>query len=234
MPVFEQWIILNEKIVAERLRFVQIEDELLQIIKEVDEARETDAIDEGEYRQKGNFFRNMIIALVKARCGLELRDRKIQGRTDVHDVDLSALGVTDGHEIAIVAGEVKMLGSPAHVRGGREYDERTISIDIDKRLKEVKYTPIDLKRRYNPEVKEGWSKWIRQTSPKFFSAWLMRLATKDKLERIIRKLEGLAEYNNAVGAALYQQDRSEYEWVKFESEKVLTVDGLVDIICGGD
>ena len=234
MSVFDHWTRLNEKVAAEGLRFAQIEDELLQIIKEVDEARKADTIDEGEYRQKGNFFRNTIIAMVEARCGLELRDRKIQGRTDVHDVDLSALGVTDGHEIVIVAGEVKMLGSPAHVRGSREYDERTISIDIDKRLKEVKYTPIDLKRRYSPEVKEGWSKWIQQTHPKFFSAWLMRLATKDKLERIIKKLESLTEYNNAVSAALYQQGHNGYEWVKFKSEKVLTVDELVDLICGGE
>lgn len=195
----------------------------------MDEARKVDAIDEGAYRQKGNFFRDTVIALVEGRCELELWDRKIQGRTEIHNVDLSAFG--DGHEVVIVAGEVKMLGSPAHMRGGRKYAERTISIDIDKRVKEVKYTPIDLKRRYNPEVEEGWSNWIQQTHPKFFSAWLMRLAAKDKIDHIVKKLEGLTEYNNGVGIALYQQGRSEYEWVNFDSEKVLTVDELVDLIC---
>lgn len=53
----------------------------------------------------------------------------------------------------------------------RRYPERTLTIDIDKRIKEVKYTSIDLKRRTDPQVTKEWAEFITETPPAFFSAW---------------------------------------------------------------
>lgn len=235
MPL-NDWDRLNQRIVGQRLNWLGIRDELLGIIERLDSLRRQGKIEEGKYRQKGNYFKNTVIALVKSFCGIELKDRKIRGKTDVHDVDIShisGVGNLFGGSAVLVAGEVKMMGSPSHIRGGAEYPERTISIDIDKRSKEVKYTPVDLKRLNSPDIVGGWDKWIESSKPAFFSAWLMRLAVKNKLKHVRDKIEGMAEYNNGVGLAIFKEESNHYKWVEIKSEnpKVFSIQQLVEKIC---
>ncbi|GEM_PF-39663 len=147
----------------------------------------------------------------------------LRGYTDVHKVDFAFV---DGN-IYIIAGEAKMIGSPPHRRGGKLYPERPISIDIDKRIKEVKYTPIDLKRKFNQNV-GSWLEWIEKTYPKFYSAWLLRLGTRNRVAHLLDKLEGLCEYNNGVGVEIYHEVSGEYRWLDIERSKILSIDELIE------
>jgi len=230
MP-FERWSALNDKIIREKLSFKDIQDELLQVLESLDELRKVGGIEEGVYRQKGNYFKNTIIALVQARCDVILRERELIGRTDKHKVDFAFVN-SRGVELYVVAGEAKMLGSPPHVRGDKQYPERTISIDIDKRIKEVKYTPIDLKRRFSSNEIGDWQKWVDESYPKFFSAWLLRLGAGNRLDHVISKLESIREYNNAVGVAIYTEVDEKYQWVEIPpNSRLLNIDQFVEEIC---
>ncbi|MBO8183117.1 MAG: hypothetical protein H0Z28_10055 [Archaeoglobus sp.] len=231
MPL-ERWASLNDKIARERLSFENIQNELLQILEDLDKLRKTGKIEEGAYRQKGNYFRKTIIALVRARCDVALKEETLEGQTDIHKVDFAFINSGKSVKLYVVAGEAKMLGSPTHFRDGKQFPERTISIDIDKRIKEVKYTPIDLKRRFSAQMTKGWSKWIDDTYPKFFSAWLMRLGSGNRLSHVISKLEGICEYNNAVGVAIYTEIDGKYQWVEHPlNSKLLDIDQFVKKIC---
>jgi len=96
----------------------------------------------------------------------------------------------------------------------------------------VKYTSIDLKRRFDPQVSKGWAEFITETPPAFFTAWLMRLGARDRPEHIFEKLTGVAEYTNGVGIALYQQREGEtYEWFSAIPSPLLTMERLVEAIC---
>jgi len=229
-----RWQALNQRIIHEGLSWSDIGEEFLGSLAELDQLRREDRIPEGRYRQKGNYFRDTIIALVKARCGFELREREIPGKTDVHRVDLSYLEDADDPRrgFVLLAGEAKAMGSPEHERGGKRYPERTLMIDIDKRIKEVKYTSIDLKRRFDPRVSKDWGNFITETPPAFFTAWLMRLGTRDRLEHIYAKLTGVDEYTNGVGVALYREREEEaYAWITAIPTPLLTIEMLIEAIC---
>ncbi len=154
------------------------------------------------------------------------------GRSDKHAVDLAAFESSTGGPILVLAGETKMIGSPPHATKSEHYPERTISIDIDKRTKEVKYTPIDLKRVNDPEVSGGWSSWLNKTKPVWVSAWLCRLGSKDKLHNVQEKFESLREYNNATAVAIYRELNGVYEWVPMHSTGLLDLDQLTELISG--
>lgn len=237
MP-YTDWKNLNKLIVNKHLRWEDINERLLHITQEIDNLRKTDRIPEGIYRQKGNIFRDTVAALVESRCNIKLTERRVHGRTDKHVIDLTLTNDQSHKQVTadaiVVAGEAKMIGGPKHERGGKSYRERTIQIDIDKRAKEVKYTPIDLKRFVKPKAEAGWRNLIEETSPAFFSAWLMRLATKDRIEHITAKLEGMTEYQDAVGVAIYDESQTgQYRWVNVKSAnpKILTIGELIDWIC---
>ncbi|WP_456477741.1 hypothetical protein [Geoglobus ahangari] len=163
-----------------------------------------------EYRQKGNAFRDFISELIYIRSGRQYRllNMKIQGYTERnHDVDLA---FKKGN-LVIVAGEVKMLGSPSHRVGGSIQKERKTQSDLDKRLKEVKFTAVDLKLHYTPDKaivevvqsimkdmrvdktsidhvrNQWWDRWIKTSIPGFYSFWASRLASGElKDGRIVK------------------------------------------------
>lgn len=242
MP-YTDWAALNQRIVEQRLEWHQVREPLLVILAELDSLRRLGEIPEGKYRQKGNYFRDTIIAL-EARCAIRLVERRIEGMTDIHNVDLCHLqpraegnlsvAVFAGEVKAVFAGEVKAMGSPSHRRGEIDYPERSLGIDIDKRSKEVKYTPIDLKRKNTQGPIGAWEEWLDRTRPFFCSAWLLRLAQNDSLPRILRKLRGIADYNNGVGAAIFRQAaRGDYEWIHFHAPhpRLGDIGALIETMC---
>ena len=230
---FGKWRELNEKILRERLYFDDIKEELIEILWKLDGLWREGLIDQGQYRQKGNYYRDTIIALVKARCldrGLkvEIKEARLEGRTDkIHKVDFAFLYKG---KIPVIAGEVKAIGSPPHRIGNRMYPERNINIDIDKRVKEVKYTPIDLKRKYDPEVSKPWTRWIEETRPKFYTFWLLRLGSSNRLYHILEKIRGIKEYNNGVSAIVYKEDVNSYKYVFTGDNVIQEVDRLTSNI----
>jgi hypothetical protein len=188
-----------------------------------------DQIEEGVYRQKGNRFRDTVQALIQAQCNVDMPDGRVDGRTDRHDVDL--VWMKEGK--LTVAIEAKMIGSPGHIRHGNSYQERSIGIDIDKRIKEMKYTAIDLKRYSSPENIGTWSAWRDATLPHFAAALMMRLAGRNRVDTVRRKVEGLAGYLDAIGLALYHENPDgTLSWVQVSSPIVLDIGQLVDTISG--
>ncbi|ADI31255.1 hypothetical protein [Staphylothermus hellenicus] len=229
----KEWVELNKVIVNKKLYFKDIEDRLIDIIWRLDKLWRNELIEQGEYRQKGNYYRDTIISLIKACCleegfRIEIREARLEGRTDkVHKVDFAYIG---RNNVPIIAGEVKAIGSPPHRIGGRTYPERNISIDTDKRIKEVKYTPIDLKRKYDPLVSKPWNQWIDETPPKFYTFWLLRLGSSNRLNHILEKIRGLKEYNNGVSAIIYTESRRGYRWVFMKDNIIRGVDELTQEI----
>src|SRR6266567_2345381 len=133
---FAQWRSLNHEIVLKKLKWSDIGQRLLGLISETDALWRDGKVAAGIYRQKGNLFRDTVISLVQARCGLRIEGRKVPGRSDKHAVDLAAFESSTGGPILVLAGETKMIGSPPHATKSEHYPERTISIDIDKRSKD--------------------------------------------------------------------------------------------------
>lgn len=230
---FKKWIELNKAIANKKLYFRDIENELIDVIWRLDKLWRNGLIEQGQYRQKGNYYRDTIVSLIKARCldegyRIEIREARLEGRTDkVHKVDFAYIG---RNRVPIVTGEVKAIGSPPHRIGGRTYPERNINIDIDKRIKEVKYTPIDLKRKYDPLVLTPWNQWIDETPPKFYTFWLLRLGSSNKINHILEKIRGLREYNNGVSAIIYAESGGVYRWVFMKDNIIRGVDELTQEI----
>jgi len=227
---FSNWGKLNEQIIAQGLSFSNIKDDLLAILEQLDNLWRVGRIPQGKYRQKGNMYRDTIISLIIARCkskgiSISLKERALRGRTDLHKVDFAYPLEGD----PVVAGEVKAIGSPEHIG----FDERHIGIDIDKRVKEVKYTPIDLKRKFDPLISKDWFTWIDETQPKFYVFWIMRQGEKNSLNKILGKVASIREYANGVSAVIYAPVGPHYQYVFLGSSQqgILPVDDLVDDIC---
>ncbi|NJE60722.1 hypothetical protein [Thermococcus sp. 21S7] len=210
---------------------------------------------DGEYRQKGNAFRDFISELIFVRSDHQYRlvDKKVQGYTERnHDVDLAY--VVRG--TVLVAGEVKMTGSPSHRRGNYIQKERKTQSDLDKRLKEVKFTAVDLKLRHTPNdilikitsnstpsstnLPLWWDEWIKTSVPGFYSFWASRLASgqrrgnktvnADNPSLLLEKFDKLRKYNNAVGVFMFREEGDRY--VPVEEERIgrlkLKIDEAID------
>jgi hypothetical protein len=208
-------------------RFGDIQEEFLAILHELDEHRREGTVPEGEYRQKGNAFRDLILALIESRFGFKLRDMRVEGFTDEHDLDLGFYF----NGVLYVGGQVKMIGGPPHILRGERMPERPTRADIDKRMKEVKYTPLDLKLKYSgTDLRKwaSWRDWIANSIPKFFSFWACRIGAEDDPDLIASKFVRLTEYNNSVGVVLYREEEGRYTAIERPELKHLTIDSAID------
>ncbi len=224
------------KLAEEYMYFSKMRNEfLLALYEELDRFWKKGEITEGEYRQKGNVFRDFIIHLVWLRSDkkFKLRDMRVEGFTERHDLDLAYVC----NEKLLVAGEVKMLGSPPHRRGGETKPERATRKDLDKRLKEVKFTPVDLKLKYTGTNIGDWRAWIKNSIPQFYSFWVCRIGKEDNAKLIIKKFKALRDwYNNGVGIFLFKEEDDQYIPLEVEEEELkiilneLNIDKTIDKI----
>jgi hypothetical protein len=214
------------------IRFQEIEGDFLRAMEALNGQWRAGQIDEGTYRQKGNQWRDLIIELIRTRCSVGLRGRRLQGLTDLHVVDMAY--PTEGDPVLAV--EAKMLGTPAHLLAdGRRKPERGGAVDLDKRLKEVKYTPIDLKLRYTGPDIGHWSEWLKGARPQFYSLWACYLGARElaSIAAMIEKFRKLKEhYNDGVGVFFYAQGETEgYVPIHVPELDAFRVDDVVDQIC---
>jgi len=196
---------------------------------ELNSYRRKGLIPEGEYRQKGNAFRDMLSWLINKRSGIRLEDRRVKGFTDIHDIDL----VFMPDNVLKVAGEAKLLGTPAHLlESGEEKPERAGHVDVDKRLKEVKFTAVDLKLRYGGINVGIWDNWIANARPAFYSIWgcMVGEKTPKKIELLTRKFVELRKYNNGVGVLFYTEREGNYVRIR-DTAPELDIDKTIQDLC---
>ncbi len=237
MSWLDLWNALLDRAEQPGTRFQNIEEAFLEFMQAVNGLRREGEFPAGQYRQKGNWWRDLMAALVKARCGVVMPDRRVEGLTDVHSLDMvyPVPLVEVGTPMIVV--EAKMLGSPEHIEpDGTRRPERGGAVDLDKRLKEVKYTPIDLRLKYTGPVVSNWEEWNRTAIPKFYSLWAFRIAIREGYvvqTRIVDRMVRLARYyNTGVGFYLYEEDESgQYRRFSAAIPQGHTIDEVIEAIC---
>lgn len=223
-------LICKAQFVPRERPFESLQDDFLVMMEGFDISGLPGRIPPGIYRQKGNRFKDLIGTLIRRRCNLNFIEREIEGLTDRHVVDL-VFPARGSPEIAM---EVKMAGRPEHIdEAGTKRPLRGGEVDLDKRLKEVKYTPIDLKLRYSGTVVKDWDSWVKESVPYFYTIYGFFLGNPRRLDRTVEKFVKLAShYNNGVGLFLYLREGDRYVAVIDHPDlKNLRIDDVVGEVC---
>ena len=199
-----------ERVRAETVKFEQIEDELLDTLWELDAKLQAGAIAMESYRNdKGNWWTEIIRKIIQRAADVEVKPASITGTSETHNVDLVLIRAS----VPMVCVEVKAQGNPGYLLRKETKPERRIQSDIDKRLKEVKYTSVDLKRKYGRsggdkilslDKEQDWIEWKDNAQPKFYAIWLGRRATGESVELLLRKMREAMKYLNGIGAFMYE------------------------------
>ena len=202
--------------ILERLRqrgttFEEVENEILSTLWDLDARLQTARTPMETYRNdKGNWWMDLVSQAIANACGVQVRPDSIPGASETHNVDL-AFASKSG---PIVCVEVKAQGNPGYVLRGEQKPERRMQSDIDKRLKEVKYTSMDLKRRYDRggvsnilslDREQDWLEWKEKALPKFYTIWLGRKVSRENGELLLKKFRETMKYLNGIGALIYEQ-----------------------------
>lgn len=186
-------------------------------------------LDEGLYRQKGTRWQQVISSIITARTGVALTGGGVEGLTSTHRPDMVLLR-DDG--VPLMTGEAKMAGTRAHVTpAGVRRPERGGSVDLEKRLKEVKYTAVDLKLRYSGTQVGDWQTWIRSALPRFYSFWAFLIVGRDRPEWILQRMRSLREYyHDGVGVCMFRLEGGQYAAYEGPEFDEFDVDGVIDEI----
>jgi len=137
-------------------RFRDFQEEFLIVAQTYNDLWVRGELDQGMYRQKGSYWQRVITGIIETSTGATSGSRELEGLTGIHRPDMVYLQ-PDG--TPLVVGEAKMLGTRGHwTPQGIWRPDRGGSVDIEKRLKEVKYTPVDLKLRYGGTRVGDWQK----------------------------------------------------------------------------
>jgi hypothetical protein len=202
-----------DKLRRDGKKFEEVEDEILDTLWDLDGRLQTGEISMETYRNdKGNWWMDVISQAITNASGVEVKPNHVRGASETHHVDLAFTSESG----PIVCVEVKAQGNPGYMLRGEQKPERRIQSDIDKRLKEVKYTSIDLKRRYDMggvssvlslDREKDWLDWKQKALPKFYTSWLGRKATRESEELLVTKFRETMKYLNGIGALVYEQQQ---------------------------
>ncbi len=181
-------------------RWTDVEGEFLQVVEQFDTEFSDGGRGTGWYQSKARYFNDLIVALLRnaSKNPISLRCKKNSQLFDLIDIDICFPEAGD----PIVAGEVKILGTPPHP--GNKNKARGGAADLHKRVREVAFTSMDLKAAYAPPQPIGsFQKWVDATSPGYFAFWAIRANDALDLEKIRSTLSSLRAYCNGVGAVIY-------------------------------
>jgi hypothetical protein len=204
---------MNELLNRIRTEYVgirQIENDLLRVLWDLDRDLQTHTVSAETYRNsKGNWWQDIVRGIIQHSVNVNIETQSIAGASETHKVDLSVIRESQ----PIICMEAKAQGNPGYRQGTELKPERRIQSDIDKRLKEVKYTSIDLKRNYGRRVsdrslsfdrEEDWINWKDSAYPKFYAFWLGRKCVQENQELLLTKLRNLIKYVNGLGVFFYE------------------------------
>lgn len=227
MPTWENLFELIRN--TPNVRFRDVRETFLDIAQAYNELWIAGELDEGLYRQKGTRWQQVIMTIITARMGVVFTGGGIEGLTSTHRPDMALLR-DDG--VPLMAGEAKMAGTRAHIMpSGVRRPERGGSVDLEKRLKEVKYTSVDLKLRYAGTQIGEWQEWIRSSLPHFYSFWAFLIAGRDRPEWILGRMRSLREYyHDGVGVCMFHFEDGRYVAYEGPEFDEFDVDVVIDEI----
>lgn len=220
--------IVNEITGHPNVRLADVLPDVLQVAADMNHLWVRGLLAEGKYRQKGARWNRLLREILVARTGVNVGERTLAVLTGLHRVDLAPLDSV----LPAFTAEVKVLGTPAHrTAAGEQHPARGGSADLEKRLKEVKHTAVDLKLYYGGTTVGEWDDWIARAKPLFYSFWIFLLTARDNLQAMTAKLRALrAHYHNGVGALFFRATAEGYVPLVDSEVEAFDIDRVIDEI----
>lgn len=234
-------------------RFAEIESEFLALLWSIDAYRieqviprtppgarvagyEGDQLAGGIYRKKGDFFSEVITAVLSNKTASPLAPRsRVQGFSQEHQIDIAWPAPDAGiAEDPIVCCEAKLTGAP----GYGTTPTRSVRADWTNRRKELKFQAADLKlfrSREKPAIR-NWDHWRHLATPKVYAIWGGRLENIRELDYMVRQASELTEtYLDRVGVYGFITNAAGNGYVPATranavAERVTSLDTVLDLI----
>jgi hypothetical protein len=243
----DKWNALKARIQNEAVKeFSAVQDEWLDVLYTLDSYRHESVVPRGMgnqriepgkrlagiYRNKGNWYADLIAVLLSNRTTQKLAPRpRVEGFSQLHQIDVawpdrSAKPIQD----PLICLETKVTGAPDY--GGTA--QRGAMADWTNRRKELKFAATDLKlnRRQSETTIDHWDVWRLREMPKCYFLWGARLTAKDNITKMIREVQALTmTYLDGAGIFAWRLVGSKYEPINITSkspaDRVSTVDDLL-------
>lgn len=176
-------------------------------------------------RGKGNWFAQLLALILENQTDQPIASRsQVQGFSQTHQVDLA--WPPRKHDVYVCV-ETKMTGAPAT---GKKPERRAMA-DLTNRRKELKFAATDLKlyRRQQSTRIEHWGVWRENARPKAYFLWGARLATGEKIDKLVSEARALVEtYLDGAGILAWQSTGDAYVPVSIAPDsKVTTLDDVL-------
>jgi hypothetical protein len=195
---------------AEGIRtFVEVEQDFVAAMSAFDHRVAAGDFTSGQNQNKGLFFNELVARLIERCAGLGVAQRGKRPGILLPTVDVDLCFPADKKTRPAMIAEVKMAGLPKHPGSPKAgIMGRSASSDVDKRIREIALSVIDLKLA---DAQGGTvaigdiTSWIQETRPRFFVLYGLRIIDDKDLEKVKGRFQYLANsYANGVGLALYR------------------------------
>lgn len=188
--------------------FASVESTFVDAMSAFDQELVLGRLTSGQNQNKGLFFNELVARLIERCAGLGVAQRGKRPGILLPTVDVDLCFPSDPLTRPVMIAEVKMAGTPKHPGSPKAgVLGRPASADVDKRIREIALSVIDLKLA---DAEGGTSpigdisSWIQETRPRFFALFGLRVIDSNDLKKVLGRFQYLANsYANGVGLALY-------------------------------
>lgn len=171
-------------------RWKPIEQAFVAGMAAYDAARAHGRMTDGEYRRKAGVFNDLLILLLEHATGHPMGRTEKRESLLFDEIDIDICFPANKALRPKVGAEVKVLGAPPHP--GNSEKARPASQDLHKRIREVAFTSTDFKAAHAElQTITSFASWCKETRPKYFSFWALRVADDADFHRARGMLNGL-------------------------------------------
>jgi hypothetical protein len=218
--------------------FAAVEAEFLAAMGAFDLQVAAGTLSSGENQAKGQFLVELVALLAENRSGVDLARRARRPGVLLQHVDVDLCHPLTGTPELVV--EAKMAGTPKHPGSPTAGPlGRRASADVDKRVRELALSVIDLKlgSMGGEFVIGDVPAWLRETLPRFVAVFGLRVIDEADRRAALDRLRHLASsYASGVGVALFEPaDPSSAEgrvsYRPIPSPAGMSVDDAVQAMC---
>lgn len=207
---FSPFRALLDRMQAQGIRtFAEIEPEFVAAMSAFDQRMAAGDFTSGQNQNKGLFFNDLVARLVERCAGLGVAQRGKRPGILLKTVDVDLCYPPEPTTRPLMIAEVKMAGTPKHPGSPKAgVMGRPASADIDKRIREIALSVIDLKLADIEGGREpigDITSWIQGTRPHFFALFGLRIIDDNDHRKVLDRFQTLANsYANGVGLALFR------------------------------